>query len=635
MRLRTPVLTATILAALASAGPADAAFFPAETVDQGVKKVGDLDVARDSGGAVAYVKNVAGVDHVFVSRVVNGQFQTPEQVDAGLSGPGSDPTVAVSNGGRVAVAYVSGGTVYTAVRPADGSAFTAPQAILPGQLPSIDMSINGVAYVSFTAPGTSAADVRAARLDAGATTFALLPDSLDITPGEDAGLGGGRSDIAVSADGTAVVVFGEAGHLFARRVFDTRVSSAPQDLTVPNINGHGGDQGAASDARVDMEDDSSFAWVTFRQRFDDNQTHTIARRLVGSAFDPALQIDGLGFGGDQSLSAGVQLNGRGEGLAATGTAAKAVFVSVLHDDTFFPAVPINAANNVTPNPLTDFAENGQGYVAWMQGTTPLSATVRVARYTVPLDKRTVPGPAEQAEVSNPAFGPVDPNGGFDVAVDRSADGLVVFLQGLGDGKRLVAGGYDRPPGLFNTSTTQRFRKIRKPTLAWAQSFDLWGPLTYTVQIDGVTVGETSGDLRLPLKTPLADGVHPWKVIATDRHGQSKETKPGLLRVDTQAPTLDFRVDGVRQPGRVQTVRVSTADPKAPAPAVSSGSGVARVVVDFGDGHIESGLKTASHAYAGGGTYTVRVSSTDKAGNVSVLKKSVTLKTPKKKKKKKK
>src|SRR2546421_12761241 len=81
----------------------------------------------------------------------------------------------------------------------------------PASNPSIDMSINGVAYVTFTAPGSSAADVRAARLERKATTFTVLPQALDVNPAHDAGEATKRSKVAVSADGSAVAVFGETG----------------------------------------------------------------------------------------------------------------------------------------------------------------------------------------------------------------------------------------------------------------------------------------------------------------------------------------------------------------------------------------------------------------------------------------
>jgi hypothetical protein len=74
-------------------------FIPAEPIDGPVTALGDLDVARDGTGAVAYVKPDGGVDHVFVSRLDGGAWQAPERLDVGLPGPGSQPVVAAATAG--------------------------------------------------------------------------------------------------------------------------------------------------------------------------------------------------------------------------------------------------------------------------------------------------------------------------------------------------------------------------------------------------------------------------------------------------------------------------------------------------------------------------------------------------------
>ncbi len=632
MRPRTAIalIPLTIAALAAVTSPAQAVYVPAEQIDAGaIRSVGDVDVARDGSGAVAYVKGDGGTDHVFVSRLVNGVFRAPERVDTGLDGgAGSQPAIAASDGGRLAVTFVNGGGLYAAVLGSGAPSFSAPQLIAAaGSAPSVDMSINGVAYTSFTAPGGSAADVRVARLDRGATNFALLPDPVDIDPTRDAGGGAGRSEIAVSADGTAVVVWGEAGRVFGRRIYDQRISVAPQDLTVETLNGHAGDMGSATEPHIDIEDDSSFAWVTFRQTFDDGRSHTVARRLVGSQFEAPEQVDGIGFGGDSAVSSNVEMNGRGEGIATTGTGARGVTVSLLHDDRFFAPAFVNQANNVAPLPTGDLAENNDGQVAWFQGTTPLTATVHAVGYDIDLAKRTVPGPLPDTEISNPDFGPVDVAAGLDVAVNRVSDAVMVFVQGLGDGRRLVAAAFDRKPGILSVSTTSRYRKLRRPPLAWSTSFDLWGPLTYRPVVDGVPAGETQGT-RLPMPTDLADGVHTWTVSATDRRGQTTVSKPGILRVDTTPPTLRYKLNGVKSVGRTLSLATRAGDP-------SPGSGLLRTVISFGEGE-RIFAKNGRHVFGRGGKYTLRISATDRAGNSTVIKRVITIaksKSTKKPKKK--
>src|SRR4051794_13768485 len=332
MRRRLLALSAVFagLVLVPSTASADAGrFIAAEQIDGPVTALGDLDVARDGTGALAYVKPVGGVDHVFVSRLQNGAWQPPEQLDANL-GVSSQPVVAAGDGGRLAVAFISGGALFTTVKTAANQPYSPPQLVTaPAINPAIDLSINDVAYVSFTVPtGGGGGDVAVARKDRKATGFAVLPGPLDIDPAREAGIGGGRSKIAVSADGVALVVWGEAGLVFARRAFGTALSAAPQDATVTALGGAAGVTAELPD--VDAQDDSSFAWVVFREVFSDGAARAVARKLVGSQFDPGVLVDGIG-GFPSADSAGpprIDINGRGEGYAAR-SGASAVFCAGL------------------------------------------------------------------------------------------------------------------------------------------------------------------------------------------------------------------------------------------------------------------------------------------------------------------
>src|SRR4051812_38642196 len=156
MRRRLLFLS-TVLAGLlvvpASAVADVGQFIPGEPIDgpgTGIQRVGGVDVARDGTGALTYVKQAGGVDHVFTSRLSGGVWQPPEQLDVGLSGPSSQPGVAAADGGRLVYAFVSGGSVFTAVRGGDGP-ISPPAIVAGGNNPSVDVSINNVAFVSFTA----------------------------------------------------------------------------------------------------------------------------------------------------------------------------------------------------------------------------------------------------------------------------------------------------------------------------------------------------------------------------------------------------------------------------------------------------------------------------------------------------
>ncbi len=604
------VLTATT-ALLAAVPAAHADYFNGEPVDSSgaVVSVGDVDVARDGSGAVGYVRQDGGINHVFVSRLVNGVWQAPERVDAGLAGAGSQPVVAASDGGRVTVAYVSGGQLFAALRPAGAPSFTAPQAIgQDASNPSIDMSITGSAYVSFTSGG----DVRVARLPRDGQTFNLLPDVVDINQPATAGTGTGRSEVAVSADGTAVIVWGENGHVYGRRVFFDRLSTAPQDLNVPTLDGHSG--GAADNPSIDIEDDSSFAWATFRQQFDDGRYHLVAKRLVGSLFEQETRVDAIDFGsGDDAVSGFIDMSGRGEGFAATSTASHTPQVSILHDNKFFPAVNVDGAGGADPHVVGGTAENTFLYVFWLTGTTNLTAAVRATSYKVDAAKRTVPGPEPARTLSDPV---VDANAGFDAAVNRAGDAVATYVaRGT-----LFSAGFDRVPGNFRTYTTVNYRKFARPPLAWQPSFELWGPPTYHVIVDGQEVGTTT-DTKFTPPVAIPDGEHRWKVVATDRRGQSYTAPERVLRVDATPPEVTFSVSGVKKKGRKLRVKVTAADGSIDSPA---GSGIKVVRVNFGDGAKVEG-RDVTHAYGKGGTFTIAVTAADKAGNATVVRRQIRVK----------
>ncbi len=610
------LLPLVVLSSVLGASPARADFFKGEPLDgpdPSIRQVGDVDVARDGSGAVVYVKRDGGVDHVFVSRLVSGVWQTPERVDAGLAGAGTQPVVAASDNGRVVAAFISGGQLFASVRPAGAPGFASPQALAgAASNPSIDMSINGGAYISFT----SADDVRVARMDREGQTFAVLPGALDIDPPSKAGVDAGRSRIAVSADGTAVVVWGENGHVYGRRIFFDRVSAAPQDLNLASLDGHAG--GPADSPAIDIEDDSSFAWAIFRQQFDDKRYHLVAKRLVGSLFEQETHVDAIDFGAADDVVEGfIDISGRGEGLAAASTGTFGAQVSLLHDNKFFPAVGINGPNAAIAHTVGGVAENNDLFAFWLQGATPLTAEVHGVAYDIDPAKRTVPPPGPDRVISD---GAIDAAAGFDAGVNRAGDAVAVYIQDGAAGRRLMSAGFDRAPGAFRTYTTSNYRKLARPALSWSPSFELWGPPTYTVEIDGQAYG-SSTETKLTTPNEVADGVHNWRVVARDRRGQVAATPMRKLRVDATPPEATFRISGSKRRGKPVRVRVRVADGTLKLPA---GSGVKVVRIAFGDGAVFTG-RDATHRYRRGGTYTVRVTAADRAGNVIVVRRQIRIK----------
>lgn len=603
MRRRLALLTVLVpLAIPSAAGAAAGTFFPGEPIDgpsADVQSLGDLRVARDGTGAMTWVRQDGGVDHIFVSRLVDGAFRGPERVDVGLDGPGSQPVLSVGDGGRIVVAFTNGGAVYTVNRAAGASAYDPPQLIAqPAGNPAVATSINGTSYLVYSTLG----DVHAARMDRKATTFAGIDGVLDIDPARDAGSGTGRPKVAVAADGVGTAVWGEGGSTYARRIFENRLSAAPQTIA---------DSSELPD--IDTEDDSSFAWAIVRQTTDGR---AIARRLVGSEFDAPVFVDG----GEPVAEPAIDINGRGVGYAAmSSTASGTAFGAVLKDDKFNPGVPLGGLGGPAfARPAT--AENGDGLVAYEQ-TDPAGRAVHARPFDYVPTTRAVTQPGPDALLSKPELGATDASRGLRAAADRAGDIVVAFIQGDGASRQLVAATFDRAPGTFlGTTSTRRFVKGPRPTLKWSSAFELWGPLTYTVLIDGKPNGQTQSP-SLTVPNPVSDGLHKWRVIATDRRGQSTSTRTRDVRIDGTPPKASFRVSGARRRGGLVRVAVKASDPSGRR---AKASGVKLVKVSFGDRTKAVAGRVALHRYRRGGKFTVLVSVTDVAGNVTLLQRRISI-----------
>ena len=599
-RLTPAIVIAALLALPASA---HAAFFPAEVIDGSVEvqKVGDVDLSRDGNGLVGYLRKDDGVTHAFVSRFLDGAFQTPERVDGGLAAESTQIAVAASDAGRLAIAYVNEGRLWTMVKPKDATGFAAPTIVAEGGIsnPSIDMSINGATYVSWTQNG----DVRVARANRDTPQFIPLPSVVDFDGNRDAGTGDRKaSRVVVSADGTALVVWGEDGsdgrtHVFARRLFELRLSNAPQDLTLAEVDGAAA--GSADNAEVDIEDDSSFAQVTFRQSTAKGP-RVVMRRLLGSTFDPQIAADG----GNLAQRARIDLTGRGEGLVAATFAGGEVAGGSIFNNKFNMFTQISPANAIDPQAVAAIGENEDGGVMWFQGSAD-NAEVH-GQYWNNIEKPE----AEPGAVISSA--PADVKGGLDAAASRAGDIAVVFIQGKDADRKLVAGIFDKAPNRNAGYTTQKPRRLSK--LRWAPSLNLFGAVRYRILLDGQPLAET-GQQELVLQPgQVPDGEHRWQIVAIDRRNQETVSRSRLLRVDNTPPSLSI---GLKRKKRVLTVTAKGGDPAGAYP-----TGLARILVDFGDGKLLPMGRKAVKRYAALGTYTVRVKAVDKAGNETVQQRSV-------------
>jgi hypothetical protein len=225
---------------------------------------------------------MAGVKHVFVSRLTGGVFTPAEQVDASLSGASSQPVIAAGDGGLLLVAFVNSGQLYVVTRTSVSAPFSAPQPLAAGASePSIAVSIHGKGYLAFTVIGSGGHNVRVAYYNAG--QWSLVDAPLDAVPASDAGAGGGRPRVAASGDGVAIVVWGEAGHVYSRRVWATSPSVVFEQADVPSVAGF--NEVSADSPSVGTGDDDSFAQVVFHEVVTNGtfqRSRVLMRRLRGS-----------------------------------------------------------------------------------------------------------------------------------------------------------------------------------------------------------------------------------------------------------------------------------------------------------------------------------------------------------------
>ena len=606
-RLSVVLVLVTLLAGLESA-TAHAAFFPGDAIDgpsAAITALGDVDMARDGTGALVYVRDIGGVDRVVVARFERGVFQPPEQIDATLPGPSSQPVVGAADNGRLAIAFVSAGTVYGVVRPA-GQPYGAPTLLGPGADPAVDLSINGTAFASFT---SSSEDVRIARLDRRTNAWTGLAQAVDIDPARPAGVGSGRSRVAISADGIGVVTWGEADRVFARKMFNDGISNAPQDLTPPTF----GDRvSTVSDLPdVDAEDDSSYAWVVWRQRFADGGSRTLARRQRGTGFDPPVAVD---TGDEPVRDPRIDINGRGRGLATSAGAVTGQPLTALIDnrDVFGAGGRILAPSPELSAAVPAISENNTALVAAVLAGAGAPAIVGARPYT---DGRA----GTDVGLSRLEFGAVDPLLGFEAASDRAGGTVVAWVQGAAAERRIVAGVFDRPPAKFVGYTGQRCCRGVRPQLKWQPAFNLWGALRYDVLVDGVQVGQTTGAPEFTIAAPLASGTHTWQVRAVDIRGQATRSRTRKLRIDGYRPLL-----GVRYKRRKRVVTLS-ARARDDTRNGRLAAGMQRVVVSWGDRTpVASGSYGVSlrHRYRHKGTYELTVTARDRVGNETVDRRTV-------------
>lgn len=637
---RVALLTATAAALLALAlafapVPARAALFTGDPIvgpTGALHTLFGIDLSPDGSGAIAYTMDDGGVPHAYASRLVNGAWSGSERLDADLGAAATQAAVAVGDGGRVLVLFVNGGNVYADTR-ADAASGWVRQTLWSGggaSDPAVDLSVNGKAYAAFATPGAGGHDVRVA-YSRNAGPWAVIGAPFDANAGNDAGAGAGRARVAASADGVGIVVWGEGGHVFARRVQGTRPSVVAVDalagLTLEGV------QAASADLPVvSTQDDDSFTGVAMRASFDVGggtlRSRAVFRRLRGSRFETTVAADGASFGSGQgSANPHIATVGTGQGLV---TAGNEVTFATTALQLLFDVEPstVLGMDSLVTNGATGYAVPATAtarkmLVAW-QLTPPGGAPEIHARYRDGGDFE-----AEQA-ISRGDLGPTAAADGLFAAGDDSGNVAVVYVQDVpGQGRAIAMASVDQPPGRFAAARVAGFERSDRPTLAWTTSRENWGRY-FRVTIDGVEAGITGRRSFRP-SVALAQGAHSWQVVALDHRGQQYTAPPSTVRIDSVPAFVKARIDGAREAGAALRLAVQATDTPTGTARKAVGiltSGVRAISVSWGDGSPAEQIQRGSqHAYAGPGRYTLRVVVIDRAGNRTTLRQLLKIAKP--------
>jgi hypothetical protein len=448
------------------------------------------------------------VPHVFLSRLTGGLWQPPVRLDTGNAAGATAARVAAASRGVLLVAWISGGVVYGMQVPSAHRLGRAVTLAAGATTLDVDIGVDGAGWVVWGGGG----DVHAASARGG--SWHVLPIPLDVVAAHNAGGPAGPPRVSVGADGSGLMTWAEFGadgrtHVMARRL-TPRMSIPPSDLTLAG--------GSASQPDPALQYDADFGWVAFRQDLG-GVPRTVARHFAGSAFDPAMLL----AGGAPSLTPRIALSGIAAGGVVEAAAGNAVLWSQVRGSGFAAPARLDPGGSVVaPDPVVAVSDAQDVAVAWLAaapgGSAVVEGRIRPAGQTFQL----------ATPLSSPARGPIAP-GGYDIATDRSGDTAVAVAQGP-DGARLIgAAVWDRPPRRPTLHEVSEFARRGRPRLEWSAKQDLWGKLTFEVQVDGRVVGTTQGTSLVPRRR-LRPGRHRWRVVAIDLHGQRKRSAGATFRV---------------------------------------------------------------------------------------------------------
>ena len=281
---------------------------------------------------------------------------------------------------------------------------------------------------------------------------------------------------------------------------------------------------------------------------------------------------------------------------------------------------INTLSQVTdPQAVVGVAGTVSTLVAWQQDTGAITPEIRVRYAPDGVDLN------DEQVVSTPDLGATTAAQGLAVGGDVSGDAAIAWVQGSGDQTRIVTAQLFQAPRGFAPPAAFAYARTAQPQFTWSSAAELWGPDNYIVKLDGTAIGGTQGTSFVPA-APLVQGRHTWQVSATNLAGLTVLARPATVFVDSVAPKITAGVKGaVHRLGTPVGLTLATSDTPPLLPA-SAGSGVKTLTLNWGDRAKGSTVslrpsalsRRLTHVYARTGHYRITLTAADRAGNQSVL-----------------
>jgi hypothetical protein len=611
----------------------------------------DTAMAEDGSGGVVYLRTVGGRKHVFAAAFRDGAWGAPQRIDVGQDFDSSWARIGAGDRGRLIVTWVqefgiSSDRMFSATLDPGGTSFQAPVPVdfnvgeATSSYPDLAMNAGGQAYLTYfvvnnvsptNPPGYVGASVRVARYSN--RLWSVLGNPVNRNPAaplREAGEANGPR-IGIDAQGNGVVAWQEPDDEFVDRIWARRLFGSTPGvplLVSPNSWEGAPLRGPADAFALDVAGFGQAA-VALRQQPGQASKLTAPRLFVNEMPD-AFAKGAAAFKGPRLVDGGVP---PALGAPSVGTEPNGGFIAGFGSgfDTVLAAGDIElvkpverldeGGSAVAGDPLVDLAETGASVAVWKE----LRGSGLVG-----VQERRSDGVIDPAGLSAPGGGAIE---ALRLGGSGLGDAIVAWTQGKDANAQVAAAVVDAPPDPFFVQTPESWKRQSKVTIHWAAAVNAIGGVTYSVSVDDEPVGKPTRKLFAKLLSRrVGDGRHRIQVFAIDSAGQETGSHSAIVKIDRRPPRVKVRRQGRRLLVSVSDgARRETAGLKGSAVKIRFGDGdgrkkgggtvISRASRKRGKG-VKAVVKTMRHTYSSPGSYLLRISARDRAGNVTELERRV-------------